>query len=215
MLVEALSNLSSLDISGTNLAGNGSYDIEQRLPSLGPGLDDQQRHVKCDIPGLVSRVERPLDFLGLYKTSHEASLRAHIPAKEVSGDTMEKHILSACRRYIDRPEVLENCLNDLYAIFRYENCTNVKAALDVILIAMERHPEKKVIQISGAASLYYVVRSDIRGAINIKVKRKILSTLLNAMYAHKHDTVLVRNGCLTLCQFQLPQDVVSFQSLQK
>ena len=48
---------------------------------LGSGI------VRCDIPGLVSRVEKPLDFLGLYKTEHEASLRAHIPAREISGKT--------------------------------------------------------------------------------------------------------------------------------
>ena len=42
--------------------------------------------VRCDIPGLVSRVDKPLDFLGLYKTEHEASMRAHIPAKEISGE---------------------------------------------------------------------------------------------------------------------------------
>ena len=28
------------------------------------------------------------------------------------------------------------------------------------------------------------------------------------MYAHRHDTTIVRNGCLTICQFQLPHDVV-------
>ena len=43
----------------------------------------------------------------------------------------------------------------------------------------------KVIQISGSASLYYVVKSELHGAINVKLKRKILSTLLNGMFAHK------------------------------
>ena len=71
-LVTSLPDLTSLDISGTNLAGTGSYE--------------DQRVVKCDIPGLVSRVDNPLEFLGLYKTEHEASMRAHIPAKEISGE---------------------------------------------------------------------------------------------------------------------------------
>ena len=43
--------------------------------------------------------------------------------------------------------------------------------------------------------------------MNLKMKRKILSTLLNVMYAHRHDTVVVRNSCLILCQFELPHDV--------
>ena len=76
-LVQSLPDLLSLDISGTNLAGTGTYD----------DLKDKGI-VKCDIPGLVSRVEKPLDFLGLYKTEHEASLRAHIPAREISGKNL-------------------------------------------------------------------------------------------------------------------------------
>ena len=67
----------------------------------------------------------------------------------------------------------------------------------------------QVIQISGSASLYYVVKSELRDSINVKMKKKILSTLLNGMFAHKNDPVMMRNGCLTLCQFAIPSDVVS------
>ena len=42
----------------------------------------------------------------------------------------------------------------------------------------------------------------------MKVKRKILSTLLNGMLTHKEDPTMMRNGCLTLCQFQIPADVL-------
>ena len=67
----------------------------------------------------------------------------------------------------------------------------------------------QVIQISGSASLYYVVKSELRDSINVKMKKKILATLLNGMFAHKSDPVMMRNGCLTLCQFAIPSDVVS------
>lgn len=50
----------------------------------------------------------------------------------------------AGRQYLDRPMVLETVLNDLFHIFRYENCSNIKAALDIILLAMDRHPGEKV-----------------------------------------------------------------------
>jgi Zyg-11 family protein len=56
--------------------------------------------------------------------------------------------------------------------------------------------------------LYYVVKSELRESINVKMKRKVLSTLLNGMFAHKQDSVMMRNGCLTLCQFSIPTDVV-------
>ena len=112
--MQSLPHLTSLDISGTNLAGTGSYD-------------DQQGHsvVTCDIPGLVSRVDQPLEFLGLYKTEHEASLRAHIPAKEVSGEVVEAHMLSAARRYFHRPDILDSVLAGFYHKARIEDCQDI------------------------------------------------------------------------------------------
>jgi len=195
-LVSKLDRLQSLDISGTNLAGTG----EERVLSEG---------VQCDLAGLVGRTHNPLQFLGLYKTHHEASSRQNIPAKTVSGDSCEAQILVAGQRYLDRPTVLENILNDLFHVFRYETCQDLKQALDILLLAMERHIHEKHIQISGSASLYYVVKSEsLKRDWNVKVKRKILSTLLNGMLTHKEDPTMMRNGCLTLCQFQIPADVL-------
>ncbi|TRY64313.1 hypothetical protein TCAL_04628 [Tigriopus californicus] len=221
-IVLSLPHLTSLDISGTNLAG-GSAQTSPTTPNaasktlssansgasgLSDGLDGEDLSFKCDIPGLASRVNNPLEFLGLYKTSHDACYRVQIPAKQISGDANEKQILVAGRQYLDRPVVLENVLNDLFHIFRYENCLNIKAALDIILLAMDRHPGEKVIQISGSASLYYVVKVELKENINVKMKKKILATLLNGMFAHKNDAIMMRNGCLTLCQFTMPQDVI-------
>jgi len=192
-IILALPKLSSLDISGTNLAGS-SADCSDPL---------------CDIKGLSTRVEKPLDFLGLYKTRHSASSWNNIPAKSVSGDFNEAQILEAGRRYMDRPTVLESILNDLFHVFRYETCNNLRQALDILLLAMERHNHEKHIQISGSASLYYVVKSEsLKREWNVKVKRKILTTLLNGMLTHREDPTMMRNGCLTLCQFNIPQDVL-------
>lgn len=199
-LVQELPELTSLDISGTNLAGTGTYDD---LKGLGI--------VRCDIPGLVSRVDKPLDFLGLYKTEHEASLRAHIPAKEISGEVIESHMLSAAKRYFHRSEVLDSVLAGFYHKVRteegQEDCQDIWSIFDVVLMAMERYTDTKKIQYSCTASLYFIVKLNISSAMNLKMKRKILSTLLNVMYAHRHDTVVVRNSCLILCQFELPHDV--------
>ena len=71
------------------------------------------------------------------------------------------------------------------------------------------------IQQAGSACLYYVVKEEPRDRINVKVKQKILATLLNAMFGHKDDPDMMRNGCLTLCQFDIPNDVVSICSLRK
>lgn len=69
MLVESLIFLTHLDISGTNLAGTGVAQFEAK-----------EKIQSSDIPGLVSRGGRPLQFLGLYNTAHSACRRHDIPA---------------------------------------------------------------------------------------------------------------------------------------
>lgn len=67
--------LVSLDIGGTNLAGRGVAERPDKLITNCSQL--------CDIPGLASRVDNPLQFLGLYGTAHGACRRHDIPAKVV------------------------------------------------------------------------------------------------------------------------------------
>lgn len=197
-IVTNLPCLEALDISGTNLAGTGV--AEQKLGSTTVGTD---------IPGLVSRVNRPLEFLGLYGTSHGACRRHDIPAKRISGDANERQILIAAASYLERPDILQRVLNDLYQLFRYESCQNIKMALAVVLEAMDRHLTTKHIQISGSATLFYIVKNkDIPIMLSCRIKRAIVTTLLNGMNSHKNDDTMMRNGCLTLCQFKIPHDVL-------
>lgn len=72
MIVESLPLLSHLDISGTNLAGTGvaQFQASDKVKS-------------SDIPGLNSRANNPLMFLGLYNTAHSACRRYDIPALKV------------------------------------------------------------------------------------------------------------------------------------
>ena len=56
-LVSSLPRLRSLDISGTNLAAD--YSVTAGCPRVDGAL--------CDIPGLCSRIDNHLEFLGLYK----------------------------------------------------------------------------------------------------------------------------------------------------
>lgn len=73
LIVESLPLLTHLDISGTNLAGTGVAQFKAH---------DAFRN--SDIPGLISRVNNPLQFLGLYNTAHSACRRHDIPAIRVS-----------------------------------------------------------------------------------------------------------------------------------
>ncbi|XP_046386506.1 protein zer-1 homolog [Ischnura elegans] len=207
LLVESLPMLSSLDISGTNLAGTGVAE-HSPAPKTQPKNGYENVAPQTDIPGLSSRVDNPLDFLGLYATHHGACHRHDIPAKKISGDANEDQILTAAAAYIDRPEVLQKVLNDLYHLFRYETCQNVCHALTVVLEAMDRHIHEKHIQISGSATLFYIVKGKDKHSFAMRMKRKIICTLLNGMSTHRDDDTMMRNGCLTLCQFKIPQDVL-------
>ncbi|XP_023710410.1 protein zer-1 homolog isoform X3 [Cryptotermes secundus] len=203
MLVESLPHLTSLDISGTNLAGTG---VAERCPA---SKYQQQEYVpQTDIPGLSSRVLNPLEFLGLYGTHHDACHRHDIPAKMVSGDANEDQILVAAVAYIERPAVLQKVLNDLYRFLRDETCQNIRYALYAVLEAMDRHLGEKHIQISGSATLFYIVKGKEKHIFGVKEKRRLICTLINGMSAHRDDDTMMRNGCLTLFQFKIPDDVL-------
>lgn len=162
-----------------------------------------------DIPGLESRVNRPLKFLGLYDTTNSACRRHDIPAESIAGDANEDQILLSAIVYQDRNEMLTKVLNDLYHLLRFENCTQIDRALRAVLIAMDKHIGIKHIQISGSATLFYIVKSKEKVKFGSILKNHIIRTLLNGMSAHLSDDTMMRNGCLTLCQFSIPSDVVS------
>ena len=59
-----------------------------------------------------------------------------------------------------------------------------------------------------SATLFYIVKS--KEKVDASMKRRIIGTLLAGMSAHKDEETMMRNGCLALCQFRIPQDVVCF-----
>lgn len=62
-----------------------------------------------------------------------------------------------------------------------------------------------------SATLFYIVKGAGKELHEVgKVKKKVISTLLNGMSAHRTDDTMMRNGCLTLCQFKIPSDVVIY-----
>lgn len=131
---------------------------------------------------------------------------------QIAGDACEDQILLSAIVYQDRHEMLTKVLNDLYHLLRFENCKQIDKALDAVLIAMDKHISIKHIQISGSATLFYIVKSKDKVKFGNILKNHIIRTLLNGMSSHLSDDTMMRNGCLTLCQFSIPGDVVSFLS---
>jgi len=165
-----------------------------------------------------------------------ASHRHSIPAKRITGDKNEEQVLAACQAYLDRSELLEKILNDLFHLHRAEEGTQSDSSLQLILDAMNRHLGEKHVQISGnanrnpyllvrklseltfelilarslgSASLFYIIRNGDKTKINHVLRKEILGTLIKAMEIHIQDNTMLRNACLTICLFKVPQDVVS------
>ncbi|KAL1424380.1 hypothetical protein MTO96_020172 [Rhipicephalus appendiculatus] len=200
-LAESLPELTSLDLSGTNLPGKDPTTSNDQNGTSGSGR-------QSSIPGLQCRVDRPLDFLGLLNTPSDACYGTNIPALRVSGDATEEQVLVSAQAYQSRPLLLQKVLNDLFHVFRYEACDHPRLALDVVLASMTRHLSDKHIQIAGSASLFYLVKGEERANFNVSIRRKIIKCLLDAMGCHRSYTTMLRNGCLTMIHFKIPQDVL-------
>ncbi|KAL4002317.1 hypothetical protein ACH3XW_2960 [Acanthocheilonema viteae] len=194
-IVTCLRSLTHLDISSTNLASQPStYD----RPVKGT------TSVRSDIYGLRC-LGAPLEYLGLFNCD-SASHFAEIPAKNIAGDKDEKQILLALRMYSQRAGLLQAVLNESYQLYRFgHNLNRHTEALHLVLGAMQRHLEDSTLQIAGSASLFYIIR---KVSMNRDTKRMVVTALLDGMDAHMEEQVMVRNCCLSLCQFEIPLEIL-------
>ncbi|XP_017893015.1 protein zer-1 homolog isoform X2 [Ceratina calcarata] len=210
-IINGLPQLTSLDISGTNLAGTKVDDCGNQLSES----SERYNNTVCDIPGLASRINRPLEFLGLYGVFTDTPCtQNNIPAKLIAGTANEDQILVAVHVYMNSKEdLMSNVISDLYHMYRYENCHRMDQALCAVLEAMEKYPTQEDIQIPGSAALFYIVKMKKNDKLDTKLKKRIVGTLLTGMSIHRDQQCMMRNGCLTLYQFRLPQDVRSHYEL--
>lgn len=203
-LIASMPNLRSLDVSGTNLAGYApiyrtSHRLEAKLKEDDPSDDDV---------GLPGSDGRQFNFLGLLNCADNASHRKNIPANKVTGDFSEEQILLAVHVYRDKPSLLTRGFNYLFNRFRFETVKAHCSALESILSGMERNKHDKHVQISGSASLFYIVKGSKKERITHIQKRRIIACLLDAMERHLAEHTMMRNGCLTLCHFNIPFEVL-------
>ncbi|KAF1763581.1 hypothetical protein GCK72_011848 [Caenorhabditis remanei] len=196
-MVVSLPHMTHLDISSTNLATQ---------PSSQDNPARYRESVRTDICGLQSLV-RPLKYLGLFNCESASHVR-EIPAELVSGDANEDQVITSLKMYKDRAGLLQNVLNESYQLYRFGNSnplTRHTEALHLVLEAMHRHLADSTLQIAGSASLFYIIR---KVDMNRDTKRRVVSALLSGMEVHMEEQVMVRNCCLSLCQFEIPQDIL-------
>lgn len=196
-IIVSLKKLTHLDISSTNLATQpSSHDNPARY----------RESVRTDIVGLQSLV-KPLKYLGLFNCESASHVR-EIPAEIISGDANEDQVITSLKMYKERAGLLQNVLNESYQLYRFGNSnplTRHTEALHLVLEAMHRHLADSTLQIAGSASLFYIIR---KVDMNRDTKRRVVSALLSGMEVHMEEQVMVRNCCLSLCQFEIPQDIL-------
>ncbi|TKR67494.1 hypothetical protein L596_023642 [Steinernema carpocapsae] len=191
-LVTSLSHLSNLDISFTNLASKPSPDDR---PFKGKGL------IASDIFGL-RHLKSKLKYLGCFNCEN-ASKCGQIPAEVVCGDGDEDQIILALKIYKDRAKILQSVLNESYQLYRFVNdLKRHTEALHLVLRAMRVHLNDSTLQIAGSASLFYIIR---QVEMNRQTKMDVIAALLSGMEEHIEEQVMVRNCCLSLCQFEIPR----------
>lgn len=204
-LMSCLPYLTSLDLSGTDLPKIPQETVSHKLEPTSKGQQTRVAEKKCCIAGLDGRI---FEFLGLLHCRGDPCNEENLPAKQVSGHATEEQVLISIQRYYDRDNALTSSLNSLFKIFRYSEVKNHCAALEAILLGMRENQCDKQVQISGSASLFYIVKGPHKENITYLQKRRLITCLLDAMERQHDDMTMLRNGCLTICNLAIPQDVL-------
>ncbi|KAI6214672.1 Leucine Rich Repeat family protein, protein [Aphelenchoides besseyi] len=201
-LVSSLRKLSYLDISNTNLCASPVTD--DRPERLG--------NVDTDVYGL-NGLHKKLDFLSVFHCEH-VSPSTVLPAHKVCSDLSEPQLLIALETYMNRVELLQITLNELYQQYRTNSeegsassiviFVNYSDGLRLILEALTKHKYHRAVQISGTAAIFYIIRS-----VNMEppVKRRVVEVMLDAVENFCDEQITVRNCCLSFCQIDVPKDV--------
>lgn len=101
---------------------------------------------------------------------------------------------------------MQSVLNESYQLYRFgDNLKHHVDALHLVLDALRLHIENSTLQIAGSASMFYIIRNV---KMNRETKREVIRALLDGMETHMEEQVMVRNCALSLCQFEIPQDIV-------
>uniref|UniRef100_A0A0N4ZUZ5 Zyg eleven-related protein 1 n=1 Tax=Parastrongyloides trichosuri TaxID=131310 RepID=A0A0N4ZUZ5_PARTI len=194
-IVKNLPELEYLDISQTNLPETPQYQEMENYPSGG---------VPSDIIGLRS-LKKKLKFLGIYNCNGIANY-GEIPAETVAGEVKEIQLITAMEVYQDRPSMLQLVFNESYNHYRFGNDLKYQPqALQFVISGMNKHLNNPSLQIAGSAAMFYILRYV---KMNATTKKKVIMALLDGMQEHMDEQVMVRNCCLSLCQFDIPKEVV-------
>lgn len=222
-LAHHLTQLTSLDISATNLSGPSLFNEAEEISYMSEKLyEDFEAHVemkpvktiKSSIPGLMFLNCEKLSFLGCFCCDHSVtSRRTQLPAVRIASEESEQHLYTALETYSERPLFLLDVLNHLFELYRDEAIEDKLLGGFLIMNTMDKYLDHSRIQISGCASLFYVLKYWKEENGNVQqlpyfYLRRLINTVINGMEEHIDDSAMRRNCVLIMCRLNLPDDVL-------
>jgi hypothetical protein len=203
-LVYHLNNLNHLDISGTNLGGSSFFKEQEEIEYIKKKLFedlidefndykrvkfDDIKTIKSDIAGLMflNNEEKCLKFLGCFSCDNGVPGRSHIPAQRIAGEDCEQNLYTSLEVYVDdRPLFVLDALNHLFEAYRDELVEEKLFGGHLIMLTMEKNLGNSRIQISGSASLFYVLKYWKEENVQLPpfYLKRLIQTVITGMEEH-------------------------------
>jgi Zyg-11 family protein len=164
--------------------------------------------VVTDVHGLTA-LHSNLDFLSVFHCDH-VNPSTKLPALQIASELTEEQLIVALRVYMDRDQILESVLNELFQIYRLgneETNSDYTEGLHLILDALSIHRHVRTLQTSGTAALFYAIRHT-SNSMSLTLKRRVVEVILDILDNYNDEAIIVRNSCLSFCQLEIPKDVV-------
>ena len=110
----------------------------------------------------------------------------------------------------DRQPFLIDALNHLFELYRDELIGDTLLGGHLVMSVMERHTDNARIQISGSASLFYVLKhwKEDNSQLPSFYLRRLIEAVLVGLEQYVDESAMRRNCVLILCRLNLPDDVL-------
>nr|XP_002731774.1 PREDICTED: protein zyg-11 homolog B-like [Saccoglossus kowalevskii] len=125
---------------------------------------------------------------------------------KITGETNEKQILEALRRYSSRANYMHKTLCTLFDMTQ----SLEKARVDMvqhILPGMASHRQHLGVQMAASACLYNLSKQQLADNVHVSVLKDMVQLTMDAMETFPNHQQLQKNALLTLCSDRILQDV--------
>lgn len=185
----ALKNLISLDLSGWR-----EYIFKDVL------LNYLNHHPKMKYLGIVVN---HVAFESAFCDKRAPDFRRDLT---IAGVGSEEQIIVALRRYCERPVYMQKALYHLFQLT--SSFDDVRPdVFELVVPAMEAHPEKFGVQMAATACLYNLTRSDQAKHMHPRTLRRAVVLTMNAMECFPLEFQLQKNSLLTLCSDHILNEI--------